>query len=470
MKTFIMFIFTAVSFSLFAFPQEIKLKTKTETFTHKHLLVLRDGKIWTKPVGSESSWKLVNGTGLPAKKHFESPTEITSIHADGNNLVALDADNNIYLLKFEFYKPQSWMWKFEIGIPFKKQMQIPETAKAWAVSHRGYPSTYYEDIDGNKFESKIGITTIYILRENGTEISFVDPWITPIFQHTFTTPQKGRFVATNFSASNSTLFIISESGEMYTRLYDYDTAGENPILSYTYAPQKKRANKSVLIFLPRRLPAEQWRKQPNIDGLITKNVTIFQHGQGNAASELRVEGINDNGQSGYFYKQIFDKTWKFQTDNHDISDPFLETSTETVLAERITRDYSGKMSRRSSRMDVKLIDFHHHTSSGTFQFTVDGKTFNAPIYVRRLNYLKNSVTTMTATIILPDSFMDSNSRNIKRLKRNFFNVGTKYLSLNLKIKGDTIDARSSRIDSGHRSAPDERHRRFPLRLQLEAVK
>ncbi len=466
MKTFILSIFAIASFSLFAFPDEITFKNKIETFTHKHMLVIKDGRIWIKDRRNSSPWKLLNGNGLPTLKGFESPTDVVSINADGNNLIALDADNYLYLMKFDFMKHDSWKWKFEIGLPFKDKMKIPETARAWAVSHRGDVSKYYEDIDGNKFKVTIGVSTIYVLQENGTKISYVDPWIPPNLNHKFSTPLKGRFVATNLSASSSTVFIINDSGEMYTRLYDYDNAGENPVFSYTYRPRKIKTTDSGCIFRPRKLPAELWKEQPKIDGLITKQIAIVQNGIGNAGRELRVEGINDNGQSGYFYKQIFDNEWKFQIDDHEITHSLLDTNISTPLAEQINRDYKGQMRRANRKMDIELLDFHHHTNAGIFQFRANGTVYSAPIYVRRLKYKKSGKIKMKATIILPDSFMKDKSREAKKIKRYFFGKKTQYVSLQLTIDGQNIKARSSATAKSRSRTHGEEFERSPLTLNL----
>ena len=454
MKFLIVIVLVLFSFSLFALPENITLKSKTETFTHKYMLALEEGKIWIKPIDNSGSWQLLNGIGLPAGKKFDSPAAITSIQADGNNLVALDSQNHIYLMKFDFMKHDSWKWKHKIGLPFKKQMKIPHDVRAWAVSHRGNVSKYYEDIDGNKFSIKIGISSIYILRKNGTQISYVDPWIAPNFNQTFATPLDGRFIATNLSASSSTLFIINKSGEMYTRLYDYDIVGENPIFSYTYLPQERKETLTGFPFRPRRLPSEGWRSQPAIDGLITDHITIVQNGLGNAGRELRVEGVDNHGNTGYFYKQIFDTQWNFQIDNHEITKDFLLKDEKAPLAGPMTQNYSGTMQRRGKKLEVRLLNFHHHTYSALLQLMLDGITYKLPVHLRRFQYKKNGKITMKATFIIPELF------DGLPIKKEFFGSNAKCITMKMSVKGDRIKAVASIEDE------DEDEKRANLFLWL----
>jgi hypothetical protein len=64
------------------------------------------------------------------------------------------------------------------------------------------------------------------------------------------------------------------------------------------------------------LPAEDWRPQPPVplagNAAITRHITILQNGRGNGARELRIAGLNESGETGYWTKAIFDNTWDFK--------------------------------------------------------------------------------------------------------------------------------------------------------------
>ena len=132
---------------------------------------------------------------------------------------------------------------------------------------------YYNDIHGNPHPIFAGVTTLYLLRKNGHEIVYVDPWIPADWWHQVDLPFRGRMKARNMSVSASTLFIINNVGEMYTRLYDYDTSGQNPILPYSYKNDVREGTRKII----RSLPAPDWKLQPAIKGgMITEKITIFR--------------------------------------------------------------------------------------------------------------------------------------------------------------------------------------------------
>jgi hypothetical protein len=116
---------------------------------------------------------------------------------------------------------------------------------------------------------------------------------------------------------------------MYTRLADFDTIGCDPMwFKYTYVPYKADVPGTDYFSNLNEwgLPAEDWRPQPPIPlagnaagsnavsshAAITRHITILQNGQGNGARELRVAGLNEAGETGYWAKAIFDETWEFK--------------------------------------------------------------------------------------------------------------------------------------------------------------
>jgi hypothetical protein len=229
-----------------------------------------------------------------------------------------------------------------------------------AMSHKGHDTMYYTDMRGKKHpDPYVGVTTIYTLNEDGTRIFFADPWLQNKFENEITTPEEGQFKAETLSASASTIFLIQrarnengrEINKMYTRFGDFDSIGSNPALKATYNPMNK-------IPLIRFLPAEDWIHQPSIllEGKtrLTKNISILQIGWGQNSRELRVQGQNQQGQNGYFFKNIYDKQWNFQiTDDMTIpEDEFLSESVPHTGFEQgpqIVHDYEN------GRLESNLI-------------------------------------------------------------------------------------------------------------------
>jgi hypothetical protein len=187
------------------------------------------------------------------------------------------------------------------------------------MGKRNMQVLYYEDAFGNQHHNgTMEVATTYVLLEDGQEISYADPGLPSDFSRNYTGPERGAFKAVSLSASASTVFLINEAGEMYTRIADFDITGGDPMFfKYTYAPYTSDlAGANYFSNLTEwALPPEDWRPQPRIPltgkAAITRHITILQNGQGNGARELRVAGLNEQGETGYWTKAIFADSWEF---------------------------------------------------------------------------------------------------------------------------------------------------------------
>lgn len=153
------------------------------------------------------------------------------------------------------------------------------------------------------------------------------------------------------SASASTVFVVGEQGKLYTRLYDFDTGGENRLLTYSYIIEGPSGT-------TRKLPAEGWRAQPDPPGRITPRITIFQDGQGNAARVLRVEGtVDDVG--GYFEKHIYDDEWVFHQTDDIVQGPFLDSvGASPSRSPDDMPEMAGTLTRVGQELGVELLDLN----------------------------------------------------------------------------------------------------------------
>lgn len=310
-------------------PQKVYLKSTTQSFTHEFDVTILEGRIWyrQKPATeSTTPWGLLGENGLPWASSIQRsgfskgdvPSSVQEISADGNNLIAIGSNGYIYYMKWDTRK-----WVDTWGKPFSGKLKLPEKIRSWSISHRGPFSGGYHDIDGNFHPISAGVTTLYTLSENGLEIHYADPWLPADFSHQICGPLRNRFRSRSLDASASTLFVISDKGEMYTRLADYDTLGNNRFLAYSYERKKRNIPHEKDI---RTLPPEDWKKQPSIpvtQGRITSAISILQTGKGNDARELRVEGINTGGVHGFFSKPINDGTWHFTPTDLPLQKSFL---------------------------------------------------------------------------------------------------------------------------------------------------
>jgi hypothetical protein len=311
------------------FPEAVYIKTRTQTFNTYHYYILNDGLIWYKSRDGKKEpldWTLFQKTGLPRnpwKIDFNRPERIVEISADADELVALSDEGGFYRFCFDMIisRPNN-VWFDRQGWPVEDQLFLDgRTAKntAWALGKRNGHVLYYEDPFGNQHHNGTQeIATIYMLLEDGQEICYADTGLRSDFSRNYIGPERGAFKALALSASASTLFVMNDAGEMYTRIADFDIVGCDPMFfKYTYVPYKSDIpGTNYLSNLTEwGLPAEDWRAQPSIplDGkaAISRYITILQNGQGNGARELRVAGLNGEGETGYWTKAIFDGSWTF---------------------------------------------------------------------------------------------------------------------------------------------------------------
>ena len=342
------------------FPEEIFIKTNTQTFCRDYQFCLVDGRIYYKkmkdakysnPGKNEEYWQLVNGTGLPfpTKKNdktFVKANRIVEIAADADSLFAFNSEGGMYQMFTNDLGPgKPFVWYCGFGWPEKVQLvqnNLVKNKRAWASGARRQDVLWHEDINGNPHHyGTMGIETIYFLAEDGQQIRFTDSGLPADFSRSILGPERGAFIAENLSASADTMFVINKAGIMYTRLADFDTLGCDPMFfKYTYEklPQKYSGYQYLSNYSPWALPSEPWLLQPKIllkeKARLTKHITILQNGHGNAARELRVAGLNENGKTGFYSKPIFAKKttdWTFVEVPLNLhEEDFLPVSSEGV--------------------------------------------------------------------------------------------------------------------------------------------
>ncbi|MDR0998687.1 MAG: hypothetical protein LBL70_06430, partial [Treponema sp.] len=313
------------------FPEAVYIKTRTQTFNTYHYYILNEGLIWYKSRDSGKNpldWTLFEKTGLPHniwKPGFNKPERIVEISADADELIALSDEGGFYRFCLDVVvSRKAKVWLDRQGWPIEEQLFLDRRTgenAAWALGKRNSQVLYYEDPFGNQHHNgTLEIATTYILLDDGQEICYGDTGLRSDFSRNYIGPERGAFKAVALSASGSTIFVMNDAGEMYTRIADFDIVGGDPMFfKYTYIPYKSDLPGTNYFsnLTEWGLPAEDWRTQPPIplDGKarLSRHITILQNGQGNAARELRVAGLNGEGKPGYWTKLIFDESWTFRT-------------------------------------------------------------------------------------------------------------------------------------------------------------
>jgi hypothetical protein len=261
------------------------------------------------------------------------------ISADADELVAVSEEGGFYRYCFDrnISRPNK-VWLDRQGWPHGEQLYLDRRAagnRAWALGKRNMQVLYYEDTFGNQHHNGTQeIVTTYVLLQDGQEIAYADTGLPCDFSRNYIGPERGTFKAVSLSASASTMFVINEIGEMYTRMADFYIIGCDPMFfKYTYIPYvSDLSGTNYFSNLDEwALPSEDWRSQPPVPltgkAAITTRITILQNGHGNAARELRVAGLNEEGEIGYWTKAIFADIWEFKAAPLSLNeDDFLRTS------------------------------------------------------------------------------------------------------------------------------------------------
>lgn len=397
--------FSPIAYGLDQLPENVYLKNSQQGMSYEFYYGLKDGKLWIKPnestTGNKGAWKLFDGTGVPFGKgvpSFKPDDKIAGFSTDGTMIVAVSNTGRFYLWQPTLQEKTTW--EEEIGAPFTDELYLPKN-KTWSFGFsvlrapwkRLTPMhdivTYWEDIDGNKIQ--FGLTaTIYVVAPDGQKIFFTDTGLPATFNRAFTSPERGAFVIENMSAAASTIFVINETGKMYTRMYDAEIEGGGPALKFTYQRGKRTKDDEVVPIMEavRSLPLPDWRQQepvaevlddPMKQAAVTGNITIIQTGEGNAARELRIQGRNSAGQYGYYFKKIFDPSWKFKITNEHFSDEIVIKNYlhESRKGRKLDKTYVGRLEQIfAPPLQVELVDFYYFNSPATLRVHVNGKQFD----------------------------------------------------------------------------------------------
>ncbi|CAF3839975.1 unnamed protein product [Adineta steineri] len=442
----------------------IYVSTRINAMDSKFYYVVRDGKIWFKPIGAhkDASWKLFGGNGFIDN----CKTPLISLSADGDNILAVDqnqiihyAKSNQIICQVSFDCPTwkiiesrvKWTekWFNMDGVSlivnlFKNSiLKSLENNRSICMSHKGHDTIYYTDMKGKKHpDPYVGVTTIYTLNNDGTRIFFADPWLQNKFENELTTPEEGQFIAESMATSGSTLFLIQrarnefgkEINKIYTRFADFDSIGSNPALRATY-------NINNNIPLIRIIPSEDWIKQPDISiqdkARLTKNISILQIGWGQNNRQLRVQGQNQYGQNGFYFKNIYEKQWNFQITNHIdlLEEEFLSQfipHTGFAKGPQITFDYeNGQLQSNLINHSIKNIILEKFSHRGLNERGLHTKlilifennsNLSIPLYARRgWKSLIGISQENIWKLVIPLNYFQQNQFFIKQILGKIFN-------------------------------------------------
>ncbi len=415
-------------------PEDVYLKTPTQSFNSRFYYFVEKGKIWFKAnrqtTQKNEPWQLMGCEGLPCQPDnpaFEVPQSIVQISADGDELTAIDGRGYFYARTSKgpglFSKDE---WIMHHGFPKDTLRLDPplDAKRAMAMGRRHSDVLWHEDPDQNVHHfGTMGTSTIYLLGPRGHEIYYTDNGLPTDFSNQICGPERGTFVAENLQVSAGTLFVINRSGEMYTHMNDFDlNGGTSMFIDYTYVPQAYRPNEKGDDFqthlTPWRLPLEDWQKQPTVPlsgkARLSTLITILQTGQGNAARELRVGGLNSDGETGYWHKGLTEKQWRFsparlEIGAHHWAEP--EKISPRVTSADIVYQGNGVINNSKERVELELLDFNLFCSPATLRLKYKQKTFELKLHTidawinvhRKLPGLDGTPKLLLGTLDIPEN-------------------------------------------------------------------
>jgi hypothetical protein len=312
-------------------PPTFSTKTDTTTFHRDHLYALVDGRIWFKrhPDGAGTlaePWRVfLTGTPEPTivDGAFRSPARVARLRADGDELIAVDDTGFVYTCTA---RSRSWGsssgWTDGWGFPSKRPLRLDGAAehhRGLAFGRRAEHALWFEDAIGNRQHmGPMGTSTVYVLDDTGTKIVFTDNGLPNDFSRELCAPNDGRFVAVGVAASASAVVLIDAFGRLVTRFDDYDLNGGTPNFEYTYRSEVRVDEDPTWMgtsIRPYFLPLQPWRWLPPVPLLtgarLSKEITIFQTGEGNEAREVRVIGTNAEGERGFYALSFATNNWSF---------------------------------------------------------------------------------------------------------------------------------------------------------------
>lgn len=285
-------------------PDMVHLRGRVETYNHERYFALRDGTIYTKPnvevTGADGPWvELLVPDCLKG--------EVTQISADDTVLLALNDARQIYTLDYaDGTGPGAWTRRWGPFFWTDMGARLPGDVRDWDTSilHAGRDK-YFLDGAGRP-QKPWGILTVYALRGDGRRITYLDPWLPSDESREVCGPERGTAVMAGLAGSGSTVMVITTTGDVYSRVYEFDISGANTVLlQYSWQDQDGVSEPRI------QLPAPDWVHHGRVPGPVTDRISFRKVSPGTEHRIMRVEGTNANGATGYWQKDTAGGNWQF---------------------------------------------------------------------------------------------------------------------------------------------------------------
>src|SRR3954447_13835625 len=277
-------------------PARVDLRSTTRTFNRRYAFAVQDGHVYFRPVAS-AAW-----LRLPVPSCFDG--DVRGISVDDDELVAIDSVRHVFTMDGALRDTVWFNWTERWGPPFWTGggRRLPEgDLWSWSVLSPLEDRTWTDSAGNQQPVGDAKVSHVWMVRGGGQRLVYMDPWLPADDSYEMCGPRRGRFRAIALSAAASTVFVMNQAGDMYTRLYDFDMSGADSVfLKYSYEDQRGKAG------APIQLPAVGWRRHPRIAGPIRDAISIHKTGPGSNRRVLRVAGPD-----GFWEKPLTGRAWTF---------------------------------------------------------------------------------------------------------------------------------------------------------------
>ncbi|MBL8025032.1 MAG: hypothetical protein JNL74_01400 [Fibrobacteres bacterium] len=325
--------------------------------------MIRNGKVWGRARNrSDAKW-----VEIPIKKRMANPK---ALDTDSELFIVIDSKDIVYTSFGGLdtnYSDIKWTRHWGAPVRASLNMKLPPYCESFSLSYLSPgEDKYYEAKNGNKHDVGAGVTHLFFLSQQGQHITYLDPWLPKDYSYELGTPVNGRFQAAAIASSGSTVMITNKYGDIYTRTYDFDMVGADRFF-FKYSWDPKLCTTSIETVpipreIPRLLPIDGWKQEPKINGKITNILTVVKMPPGTLKRELRVEGEDKNGLSGYYTKTLTDATWSFVHTGDSIKGKWLDNKTEDCTSLTLGPDESVSFTHKSDSLELNLPNFHPYCS------------------------------------------------------------------------------------------------------------
>lgn len=322
-------------------PDQVVFRSERQSFNRRYQFAVVRGTIFYKSnttvTGIREPW-----TALDVPDCFDG--EVAGVSVDDDELVAVDEDRWVYSMDGALREPAYFTWTMRWGRPFwtgaGRTLPPGVLDWEWSVISQAEDGTWRDDAGNDHAVGDGKVSHIWMLRGRSRRLTYIDPWLPPDESYELCAPHRGRFRSAALSASGSTVFVIGHHGDLFTRLYDFDIAGADPLFfDYSYRDQRKAEDPVI------QLPSPAWVEQPKIPGTVTDRISIHKVGRRALHRVLRVEGRH-HGRSGYWHKDIAAARWRFTANGGRLRGEVLRNpagdTSGRALGKGEDRRYSGR--------------------------------------------------------------------------------------------------------------------------------